>query len=297
MLEGMFTKLLICSNTMFTDKIEMASMRREGELTGGLRLVFGLLTMPEYVGNLDLGKRERARLLAGLHSYEAAYLLGIKTRKSVTSLSWLDPIRKHLMRHPKYPSSLECKYKNKTRAQVARIVNQACTDLAKTGVIDVVEDHGPHHKTYRANEGIWHRESLEKMKEMVSDIHVGDCLSIGYITLLNHNLLTESGFTPESGFKRFTLKMCSQLKEMTEELLKGWVVDWEKRNKASLVSLSDCYNQQLDFLYEERNQKIITEEQFRRRRKDLGAEYYGRVPRFPLVVINLEFEGWPLELF
>lgn len=273
-------------------------MRKEGELNKGLKLVFGWLAIPDIVrsrGYLDLDK-EVWKVLKGLHSYEAAYLLGIETRKSNASLSWLDPIREKLQKHPDYPRFLKEKYEMKTRVQRARAVNQACTDLAETGVLDIVEDKGPHHKVYKANEAIWQRGSVENAKTTISKAHIEDCFSIGCVTLVNHNQLKESGFTVKHGFKGFPLKMCNELREATEGLLEGWVVDWEKRNRVSLASLSEYYDEKMDSLIEKRNKKAITKEELWTSIHELGKEYSSRVPKFPLVVIDLNFEGWPLEL-
>jgi len=271
-------------------------VRKEGELNKGLKLVFTLLAIPEYVRDLDVEKKHRAMILKGLHSYEAAYLLGIETRKTNAPLSCLDSVREELRKHPDYPRFLTGKYGVKSRAQRARTVNLACTDLAKMGVLDIVEDKGPHHKVYKANEGIYNRESVEKAKTTISKAHIEDCFSIGYVTLVNHNRLRESGFTVKRGFKDFPLKMCNQLKETAEDLLKGWVVDWEKKNRVSLASLSDYYDEKSDSLYEKRNKRVITEEEFKVSEQKLGKEYSSRVPSFPLIVIDLNFDGWPLEL-
>jgi len=271
-------------------------MRREGELNKGLKLVFTLLAIPDYVRGLDLNKKDRARLLKGLHSYQIAYLLGIETRKSSLPLSWLDPVREELQRHSEYPTFLRDKYEKKSRAQRARTVNLACTEQARMGVLNVVENMGPHHKIYKANEGIWNRESIETAKTTISKAHIGNCVSNGYVTLVNHNLLRESGFTVKRGFQDFPLKMCDQIRERIEGLLAGWVRDWEKKNKVSLDSLMDDYNDRSDSVIEKRNKKTLTYKECMAALQELGNEYAKRVPTFPLVVIDLNLDGWALAL-
>jgi hypothetical protein len=287
----------ICSQPILHIKfikteLEVAFIRTIGELDKGLILVFQLADNEYFLREDRNAVRTRDVLRKGLSYSQAGYLLGIRTRKSMKAFSCLDSLRDELRKHENYPWSLSSKYSSSPPTRNAQIVSQECSKLAQMGILELVEDKGRWHTTYRRGEGIFDNpESVLRAKKEIASAHAAECWSNGFVTLINHRRLKESGFTEEYGFNNMSQRICRELGDAVYSCGKKWVADWEEKHKVNLDSMDDYYSGESENLYRKERAGEITRDELLTRQTELGKEYSQRVPRFPLVVIDLNSDG------
>ena len=273
---------------------EVAHKRMRSDLHNGIIDLFQIAFNYYWWENWNIDLKTRQRLKRGLTSSEVAYLLGVQNivKRTGSRFEWLNKIQKALH------DSKELLWFDPRNYMAddyrSTIFNRACTRLGKMGVLEYVERGGKWNTTYVPGLGIFDSpETIRRIKDEIRG-HMEHCWSNGFVTLINHNRLIESGFSERFGIKDFPKTMCDDLMNAVGACGDRWVQEWEKRNGLSLESLSEYYHGKSASLYEKRYKKLINEEKFRADMKELGKEYSKRVPRFPLVVIDLNLDGWLL---
>jgi len=299
--------MLLITTSKVQETNRMARQRKRktyGELDGAIRRLFVIMNSDLHHMKGISSSDGRALKSKGLSYSEIGYLLKIQTGKRIkTTIDIggrhkkkldLDQVRKGL-------HALERDLRNRIadyeklddyysrKANTASVLSRECRKLADIGTLKRTTAK-EHPCRYWLHPEAFDPDDARIVRDLIANTGASRRWSNAIVSLFRTELLKASGFSDG-----MVDTIAKDVQSAFSSIGQSWIKQWEKTTACSLHEVERDYykrSEELDQLYDSKRNSW---EVYQAKSRKLDEEYSKKVPRFPLIVIDVNFDEWLLD--